>query len=80
MDRASCLLTRQPPELDGKVLPVGFGVAVNPNTFENLATQVGLGGKAQVAVTACRNIPWNVPEWRSKTSSSSRRISPPARP
>jgi tetratricopeptide (TPR) repeat protein len=52
-----------PPELDGKVLHVGFGVAVNPNTFENLASQVGLGGKAQVAVTAFRNIPWNVPEW-----------------
>jgi tetratricopeptide (TPR) repeat protein len=51
------------PELDGKVLPVGFGVAVNPNTFENVATQVGLGGKARVAVTAFRNIPWNVPEW-----------------
>ena len=51
------------PELDGKELPVGFGVAVDPNTFENLATQVGLGGKARVAVTAFRNIPWNVPEW-----------------
>ena len=50
-----------PPELDGKTLPVGFGVAVNPNTFENLATQVELGGRARVAVTALRNIPWNVP-------------------
>ncbi len=52
-----------PPELDGKVLPVGFGVAVNPNTFENIASQVGVGGRAQIAVTAFRNIPWNVPEW-----------------
>jgi tetratricopeptide (TPR) repeat protein len=50
-----------PPQLDGKTLPVGFGVAVNPNTFENLATQVALGGRAQVAVIAWRNAPWNVP-------------------
>jgi tetratricopeptide (TPR) repeat protein len=52
-----------PPELDGKVLPVGFSVAVNPNTFENLASQVALGGKAHIALTAWRNIPWNTPEW-----------------
>src|SRR5262249_35141208 len=52
-----------PPEPAGKTLPVGFGVAVNPNTFENLASQVALGGRAQVAVTAWRNIPWNTPEW-----------------
>ncbi|HZW33519.1 MAG TPA: hypothetical protein VFF52_22560, partial [Isosphaeraceae bacterium] len=52
-----------PPELDGKPLPLGFGVAVNPSTFENLASQVALGGKAQIAVTAWRNIPWNTPEW-----------------
>ncbi len=31
------------PELDGKVLPVGFGVAVNATHFENLASQVALG-------------------------------------
>src|SRR5262249_33892385 len=41
-----------PPELDGKTLPVGFGVAVNPTPFENLASQIALGGRAQVAVTA----------------------------
>jgi tetratricopeptide (TPR) repeat protein len=52
-----------PPELDGKTLPVGFGAAVNPTTFENLASQVGLGGRARVALTASRNVPWNVPEW-----------------
>jgi len=51
------------PELDGKVLPVGFGVAVNPTPFENLASQVALGGKARVAITARRNIPANTPEW-----------------
>ena len=32
-----------PPELDGKVLPTGFGVAVNPETFENVASQVAAG-------------------------------------
>jgi tetratricopeptide (TPR) repeat protein len=52
-----------PPELDGKVLPVGFGVAVNPSTFENVATQVSLGGKARVGLTVWRNIPPTTPEW-----------------
>jgi tetratricopeptide (TPR) repeat protein len=51
------------PELDGKVLPAGFGVTVNPTPFENLASQVALGGKAKVAITAWRNIPPNTPEW-----------------
>ena len=51
------------PELDGKVLPVGFGVAVNATYFENLASQVALGGKARVALTAWRNIPDTTPEW-----------------
>ena len=54
-----------PPELDGKALPVGFGVAVHANTFENLATQVALGGRAQVAITAFRNIPGNAPGGRT---------------
>ncbi len=51
------------PELDGKILPTGFGVAVNPTGFENKATQVALGAKARVALTASRNIPGNQPEW-----------------
>jgi len=51
------------PELDGKVLPVGFGVTLNPTPFENLASQVALGGKARVAITARRNIPATTPEW-----------------
>jgi TolA-binding protein len=38
------------PELDGKTLPTGFSVAINPKTFTNRATQVGLGGRAQVEV------------------------------
>jgi uncharacterized protein YfaS (alpha-2-macroglobulin family)/tetratricopeptide (TPR) repeat protein len=52
-----------PPELDGKVLPAGFGVAVNPSTFENLASQVTLGGKARVGLVVWRNIPDTTPEW-----------------
>jgi len=52
-----------PPELDGKVLNVGFGVAVNATHFENLASQVELGAKARVAITARRTIPGNTPEW-----------------
>ena len=51
------------PELDGKVLPTGFGVAVNPETFENVASQVALGGKAHVVITAHRNVPASTPEW-----------------
>jgi alpha-2-macroglobulin len=52
-----------PPELDGKVLPIGFGSVVNPTYFENIATQVELGGKAKVAITAYRSIPGETPEW-----------------
>ncbi|WP_156512722.1 MG2 domain-containing protein [Planctomyces sp. SH-PL62] len=52
-----------PPELDGKALPTGFGVAVNPSTFENVATRTTLGGKARVGLTVWRNIPGDTPEW-----------------
>jgi tetratricopeptide (TPR) repeat protein len=53
------------PELDGKTLPVGFTVAINPTPFENLASQVALGGRARVALTAYRNARWNTREWES---------------
>jgi len=52
-----------PPELDGKVLPVGFTVTVDQPTFENVASQVELGGKARVVLSIGRNIPQNMPEW-----------------
>ncbi len=52
-----------PPELDGKVLPTGFSAVLNPTPFENLATQVALGGKAKVAISATRWIPGTTPEW-----------------
>lgn len=51
------------PELDGKVLPMGFGVAVDPTTFENKASQVAVGGKARVRIEAYRNLSGAVPEW-----------------
>ncbi len=51
------------PELDGKVLPTGFGVAVNAEPFANIATGVAVGGKARVLITAHRNIPASTPEW-----------------
>src|SRR5262249_9899929 len=51
------------PELDGKTVAVGFSVAVNPTTFENRASQVGLGGRARVALNVFRNVPWNTPAW-----------------
>jgi tetratricopeptide (TPR) repeat protein len=52
-----------PPELDGKVLPTGFGVAVNPSTFENVASQVSLGRKARVGLVVWRNVPSTTPVW-----------------
>ena len=52
------------PELDGKTLPVGFSVAVNPTTFENLASQASLGGRARIMVNVLRNVPSNTPEWQ----------------
>ncbi|WP_074310399.1 MG2 domain-containing protein [Singulisphaera sp. GP187] len=52
-----------PPELDGKALPMGFGVAVDASPFENKASQVAVGGKARVRIDAFRNLKGAVPEW-----------------
>lgn len=51
------------PELDGKKLPVGFSAAVNPSTFENVATGTYLGRRARVGMVVWRNIPSETPEW-----------------
>jgi uncharacterized protein YfaS (alpha-2-macroglobulin family)/TolA-binding protein len=51
------------PELDGKVLPVGFSVAPDQPTFENIASQVEVGGKARVVLAVGRHVPQNTPEW-----------------
>jgi len=51
------------PELDGKPLPTGFGVAINPTTFTNKATQVAQGGRARVRIEAAQIIPTGRPAW-----------------
>ena len=51
------------PEFEGKSLPTGFGVTINPTPFENRATQVPIGGRARVQIDAYRNVPGNLPEW-----------------
>src|SRR5579864_8124707 len=53
------------PELDGKVLPAGFSVAVNASYFENHITQVALGGRARVALQVNRYNPPGRPAWES---------------
>ena len=40
------------PEFDGKALPTGFGVAINPAFFVNKATQVPQGGRVRVQLSA----------------------------
>ena len=52
-----------PAELDGRVLPSGFSVAERPVPFENVASQVALGGKARVALTAWRTFSSSTAEW-----------------
>ena len=51
------------PELDGKTLPTGFGVTVNPTTFQNHVSQVAVGGRARVEIVASLVQPGNRPEW-----------------
>ncbi len=51
------------PELDGKALPIGFGVAINPTPFTNKVNQVAQGGRARVAIQAGQTIPANRPAW-----------------
>ena len=43
LGRSPGLSTRRRRSSTARCLPVGFGVAVNPTTFENLASQVGAG-------------------------------------
>ena len=51
------------PELNGKPLPSGFGTAINPKTFENIATQVAFGGRARVVIDVRRDVPGDRPTW-----------------
>ncbi|RUL89070.1 tetratricopeptide repeat protein [Tautonia sociabilis] len=51
------------PEFEGRTLPSGFSVAVNPQTFRNEVTQVALGGRARVEVSAARVTRSGEPGW-----------------
>ena len=51
------------PSVDGHPLTQGFGVAVNPQTWENMVSQVALGGKISVGVEAYRDTPGGQPSW-----------------
>ena len=45
------------PSLMGRRSRLGFGVTLNATYFENLATQVALGGRVRVSLTAWREYP-----------------------
>ncbi|WP_152052024.1 MG2 domain-containing protein [Tautonia marina] len=51
------------PEFEGKPLPTGFSVAVNPQTFRNEVSQVALGGRARVELSASRYTRSGQPTW-----------------
>ncbi|HEX8201838.1 MAG TPA: alpha-2-macroglobulin family protein, partial [Isosphaeraceae bacterium] len=51
------------PELDGKTLPSGFAVAPGTRPFENPVTQVALGRRARVQISAARSQPAGQPAW-----------------
>jgi len=51
------------PELEGRILPAGFGVAVEPVIFGNPVSQVPLGGRASVHIEATRVDRPGLPAW-----------------
>ncbi len=51
------------PELDGKLLPTGFGSVVNAPVFSNKVTQVGLGGRARVEIQTALHDLRSRPNW-----------------
>ncbi|MBX6312381.1 MAG: hypothetical protein IRY99_05595 [Isosphaeraceae bacterium] len=51
------------PEFEGKILPSGFGVAINARHFENTVSQVPLGGRTRVQIEAYRVTPAGQPAW-----------------
>jgi alpha-2-macroglobulin len=51
------------PELDGKPLPTGFSVAINPSVFTNKITQVAQGGRAKVRITPAAYAIAGQPAW-----------------
>ena len=51
------------PEFEGRPLPTGFSVAVNPQAFRNEVSQVALGGRARVEISASRVSRSGEPAW-----------------
>ena len=51
------------PELDGKALPTGFSVAINPTPFTNKVTQVAQGGRAKVRISPALITTAGRPAW-----------------
>ncbi len=51
------------PSLEGRPLPQGFGVAVNPKTYENTSTQISPGTRITVSLEGWRNQPTDQPVW-----------------
>ncbi len=51
------------PELDGKPLPTGFSVAINPTVFTNKITQVAQGGRAKVRIIPAHSPTPAQPAW-----------------
>ena len=51
------------PELDGKVLPAGFGVAIDPILFNNQVSQVPAGGRASIEIETARHDRPGRPAW-----------------
>ncbi len=51
------------PEFEGKTLPSGFSVAVNPKTFENHVKQVALGDRARIVIDTYRSVTPTEPVW-----------------
>ena len=51
------------PELDGKALPTGFDIAVNPTPFTNRVTQVAQGGRAKVRIAFFHPSTAGQPAW-----------------
>ncbi|HEX4753996.1 MAG TPA: MG2 domain-containing protein, partial [Solirubrobacterales bacterium] len=53
----------EPPSLDGKTLPSGFGVAVDAQAFENRITQLSLGGRTTISLECSRHDPQPQRPW-----------------
>ncbi len=72
------IYTPADPEFEGKPLPTGFGVAVGATYFENVLTQLPVGGRAASGSKRIASRPPGSPRGNA-ISSSCRSTCPPAR-